>query len=78
MAWSKDRNAKRVWREAVFHLKFRHHPFGGQYAVACGLSQVVDFLRELRRVARAERDLARLRVGEGACNDFLSLFEGKS
>jgi nicotinate phosphoribosyltransferase len=35
-------------REAVFHLTFRRNPFGGQYAVACGLSSAVDFLRQLR------------------------------
>jgi len=35
-------------REAVFHLTFRHHPFGGQFAVACGLGYAVDFLQDLR------------------------------
>jgi nicotinate phosphoribosyltransferase len=35
-------------RPAVFHLGFRKHPFGGQYAMACGLSQVIEFLRALR------------------------------
>ncbi len=35
-------------REAVFHLSFRRHPFGGQFAVACGLSYAVDFLRGLK------------------------------
>jgi nicotinate phosphoribosyltransferase len=35
-------------REAVFHLTFRTCPFGGAYAVACGLSYVVDWLRDLR------------------------------
>lgn len=34
-------------REAVFHLTFRQNPFGGQFAVACGLSYAVDFLRDL-------------------------------
>ncbi len=33
-------------REAVFHLTFRQNPFGGQYAVACGLAYVVDLLRD--------------------------------
>ena len=38
-----------LWeRPAVFHLGFRRHPFGGRYAVACGLSQVVHYLRALR------------------------------
>jgi len=35
-------------REAVFHLIFRKSPFGGQFAIACGLSYVVDFLRSLQ------------------------------
>ena len=35
-------------REAVFHLTFRHCPFQGQYAIACGLSYVVDYLRKLQ------------------------------
>jgi nicotinate phosphoribosyltransferase len=33
-------------REAVFHLSFRQHPFHGGFTVACGLSAVVDFLRQ--------------------------------
>lgn len=34
-------------RSAVFHQVFRKHPFGGQYAVACGLNQAIDFLQSL-------------------------------
>jgi nicotinate phosphoribosyltransferase len=34
--------------EAVFHLFFRRNPFGGGFAVACGLSRVVDYLSGLR------------------------------
>ncbi len=30
--------------EACFHASFRRTPFGGGYAVACGLEQVVDYL----------------------------------
>jgi nicotinate phosphoribosyltransferase len=33
--------------EAVFHLFFRRNPFGGGFAVACGLSRVVDYLSGL-------------------------------
>jgi nicotinate phosphoribosyltransferase len=31
-------------RRAVFHLFFRNNPFGGGYAVACGLGQAVELL----------------------------------
>ena len=31
-------------REAVFELTFRSNPFGGGYAVACGLSAAMDLL----------------------------------
>lgn len=33
-------------REAVFHLFFRKAPFGGSYAVAAGLADVVDFVEQ--------------------------------
>ncbi len=33
-------------REAVFHLFFRKPPFGGEYAVAAGLAEAVDFVEE--------------------------------
>lgn len=32
-------------REAVFHQFYRKHPFGGNYAVACGLATLIDFLK---------------------------------
>ncbi len=35
-------------REAVFHQFYRKHPFGGNYAVACGLATLVDFLNNWR------------------------------
>ena len=35
-------------REAVFHLFFRENPFGGGFAVACGLEAVVDYLANLK------------------------------
>ena len=34
--------------EAVFHLYFRSNPFGGGYAVGCGLAHVVDLLESWR------------------------------
>jgi nicotinate phosphoribosyltransferase len=33
--------------EAVFHLYFRENPFGGGYAIACGLERAVEWLRTL-------------------------------
>jgi nicotinate phosphoribosyltransferase len=52
-------------REAVFHLTFRRNPFGGQYAVACGLSGAVDFLRELRFTEDDLSYLATLATADG-------------
>ena len=57
-------------RESVFHLFFRKSPFGGGYAVACGLSQALEFLREFRFT---EADVAYL--GEQVGNDGKPLFE---
>jgi len=34
--------------EAAFHLTYRENPFGGGYAVACGLEPAVEFLQRLR------------------------------
>ncbi|HEX6985559.1 MAG TPA: nicotinate phosphoribosyltransferase [Planctomycetaceae bacterium] len=35
-------------REAAFHLFFRKPPFGGAYAVACGLAEAIDYLTHFR------------------------------
>lgn len=35
-------------REAVFHLTYRTNPFKGDYAIACGLDLVIDWLQNLR------------------------------
>jgi nicotinate phosphoribosyltransferase len=35
-------------REAVFHLSFRKNPFGGGFAIACGLEYALDHLSQLR------------------------------
>jgi nicotinate phosphoribosyltransferase len=32
-------------REAVFHLGFRKHPFNGGFTLACGLGNVIDYVR---------------------------------
>lgn len=53
-------------RRAVFSLAFRHNPFRGAYAVACGLSRCLSALEGL---AFSEADvtyLARLRGPDGA------------
>ena len=34
-------------REAIFHLTFRRNPFGGEFAVACGLESVIGMLGHL-------------------------------
>jgi nicotinate phosphoribosyltransferase len=46
-------------REAVFQLIYRKNPFGGNYAVACGLNTVVAFLENW---CFAEDDLAYLQT----------------
>jgi len=56
--------------EAVFHLFFRRNPFGGGFAVACGLARLVDFVREFRFGAD---DIAYLAQQTG--NDGRPLFE---
>ena len=48
-------------REAVFQLTFRRPPFGGEFAVACGLETVVDWLSALQFGADELRYLASLR-----------------
>lgn len=50
-------------REAVFHLFFREAPFGGRYAISCGLEAVAGFLESLRF---SEEDLAYLATLTGA------------
>ena len=56
-------------REAAFHLFFRENPFGGGYAVACGLAAAVEFLERFRF---ADDDLTYLATLEG--NDGGPLF----
>lgn len=56
--------------QAVFHLFFRKNPFKGGYAIACGLAQAVDYLRDFSFV---EEDLAYLATLTG--NNDAPLFE---
>lgn len=57
-------------KEAVFHLYFRKHPFGGGFTVACGLARALDHLGHFRFQAE---DLAYL--GSLAGNDGQPLFD---
>jgi len=57
-------------REAAFHLFFRRAPFGGAYAIACGLDAALDILRQWRF---DPEDLDYLSALEG--NDGRPLFE---
>src|SRR6185369_4379038 len=52
-------------REAVFHLTFRRHPFGGGYALAAGIGPALDYLRRFRFTADDLAYLATLTDGEG-------------
>jgi nicotinate phosphoribosyltransferase len=61
-------------REAVFQLIFRKNPFKGNYAVACGLAQLIDFLKNWRFSPDDIAYLRSLRVGNGEAlfpEDFL-------
>jgi nicotinate phosphoribosyltransferase len=57
-------------KDAVFNLSFRKNPFGGGFAVACGLAQVVEVLENF---AFDGSDLAYLAQLEGS--DGKALFE---
>jgi nicotinate phosphoribosyltransferase len=57
-------------QEAVFHLSFRESPFGGGYAIACGLAEAIEYLENLRF---QEPDLTYLAGLKGA--DGRPLFE---
>jgi nicotinate phosphoribosyltransferase len=57
-------------REAVYHLFYRKAPFQGQFAIACGLPYVIDYVRNLKF---SDSDVAYLATLNGA--DGKSLFE---
>src|SRR6266550_3698561 len=56
--------------EAAFHVVFRKNPFAGGSTVACGLAQVIDFLRRFRF---GESEISYLASQRG--NDGQRLFE---
>ena len=58
--------------EAIFHLSFRQQPFNGGYAIACGLTDAIDFLQNFE--FRSD-DLAYLAELHGS--DGVPLFESK-
>jgi nicotinate phosphoribosyltransferase len=64
------RSSGKAETEAVFHLFFRRNPFGGGFAVACGLSRVLELLQDFRF---GEQDLAYLALQAG--NDGRPLFD---
>jgi nicotinate phosphoribosyltransferase len=35
-------------KEAVFHVTFRHQPFGSGYTIACGLEDAIDYIHNFR------------------------------
>jgi nicotinate phosphoribosyltransferase len=57
-------HAGRAEREAAFHLYFRTAPFGGGYAVACGLDAAADYLAGFRFEPDDLAYLATLRASE--------------
>ena len=58
--------------EACFHLSFRENPYGGGYALACGLEQALDYLEAL---SFAPADLEYLSTLTG--NDGAALFSAE-
>jgi nicotinate phosphoribosyltransferase len=65
------RHAGRADEEAVFHLFFRRNPFGGGFAVACGLARALDYLEGFHFTSE---DVAYLSGLTG--NDGRPLFDG--
>ncbi|MHB1946909.1 MAG: nicotinate phosphoribosyltransferase [Gammaproteobacteria bacterium] len=53
-------------REAVFHMIFRKLPFHGNYAVACGLGTVIEFLEQWRFTDEDLTYLSGLRAPNGS------------
>ena len=51
--------------EAIFHVSFRQQPFNGGYAIACGLSDAIDYLQNFEFQADDLAYLAELRGSDG-------------
>ena len=52
-------------REAVFHLFFREHPFGGGFTIACGLEPALKFVESFRFEESDREYLASLEGNDG-------------
>lgn len=52
-------------RPAVFNLYYRKNPFGGSYAIACGLELAVDFLQNFKFSANDVQYLGSLQGADG-------------
>jgi nicotinate phosphoribosyltransferase len=63
MAYGYWKEGKRD-KEAVFHLTFRHQPFGSGYTIACGLEDAVEYLENFRFYPDDLRYLESLTDGE--------------
>lgn len=67
-------------RRAVFHLAYRRQPFGGGFAIACGLHEAIDYLQRFRFDASDLEYLATLKGNDGnplferAFIDYLAAF----
>lgn len=53
-------------REAVFHLFYRKNPFKGNYALACGLQQVIEYLEDFQFSMSDIQYLGSLKGSDGA------------
>jgi nicotinate phosphoribosyltransferase len=53
--------------EAIFHLSYRQEPFNGGYAIACGLSDAIDFMQNFVFQPDDLAYLAELRGSDDLC-----------
>jgi nicotinate phosphoribosyltransferase len=53
-------------RQAVFTLAYRKQPFGSGFAIACGLHEAIDYLRQLRFDSSDVEYLGTLKGNDGA------------